>query len=109
MREEGGGRRGREAQRCRRRRPSSSSPPLQRPDRVKVKAQRLDGSKFTTTLTGWPARIFQHEFDHLQGVLLCDRMEAEPAAAAADKLVGLERAFATERPGVAFEAGPRPV
>lgn len=41
----------------------------QRPERVKVKFQRLDGSKGETTLSGWSARIFQHEYDHLQGVL----------------------------------------
>lgn len=39
---------------------------MQRPTQVKVKAQALDGSKFSLTLTGFPARIFQHEYDHLQ-------------------------------------------
>jgi peptide deformylase len=29
-----------------------------------------------TTFTGWPARIFQHEVDHLDGVLYTDRMIA---------------------------------
>jgi peptide deformylase len=28
-------------------------------------------------LGGFQARIFQHEFDHLQGVLFCDRMAPE--------------------------------
>jgi peptide deformylase len=39
---------------------------LQRPLKVKVKAQDLDGNKFVLPLSGWPARIFQHEYDHLE-------------------------------------------
>jgi peptide deformylase len=33
----------------------------------------LDGTKHSATLTGEIARIFQHEFDHLNGVLMTDR------------------------------------
>jgi peptide deformylase len=36
----------------------------------------LDGNKRSATLTGESARIFQHEFDHLNGVLMTDRMGA---------------------------------
>lgn len=39
---------------------------VQRPLKVKVKAQDLDGNKFVLPLNGWPARIFQHEYDHLE-------------------------------------------
>ena len=38
----------------------------QRAYRVKVRAQDLAGQPLTLTLTDWRARIFQHEFDHLQ-------------------------------------------
>lgn len=38
----------------------------QRAYRVKVRAQDLTGQPLTLTLTDWRARIFQHEFDHLQ-------------------------------------------
>lgn len=38
----------------------------QRPNKVKVKAQDLQGNKFVLPLTGFSARIFQHEFDHLE-------------------------------------------
>ena len=75
----------------------------QRPSKVKIKAQRLDGSKFTTTLDGWPARIFQHEYDHLQGVLFVDRMAPDVRADRADaRLRTLEARFREENPGVEF-------
>lgn len=38
----------------------------QRPESIKVKAQDLKGAKVSITLKGWLARIFQHEYDHLQ-------------------------------------------
>lgn len=37
-----------------------------------VEAQRLDGTTFTKTGTGLLAQIFQHETDHLNGVLFND-------------------------------------
>jgi peptide deformylase len=42
-----------------------------------VRARYLDveGVAHTTALTGWPARIFQHETDHLHGVLYLDKAE----------------------------------
>jgi len=44
---------------------------------VKVAAQRLNGKKFSVKYTGWKARIFQHEYDHLDGVVYIDRLSAE--------------------------------
>jgi peptide deformylase len=41
-------------------------PRVQRPLDVKVQAQNLQGKRFTLTLKGWKARIFQHEYDHLE-------------------------------------------
>ncbi len=40
--------------------------PLQRPYKVKVRAQDVNGETLMLTLEGWQARIFQHEYDHLQ-------------------------------------------
>lgn len=31
----------------------------------------------TWQTSGWPARILQHEMDHLDGVLYIDRMESK--------------------------------
>ncbi|TQE02977.1 hypothetical protein C1H46_011341 [Malus baccata] len=45
-----------------------------RPETVKIDAQDIKGARFTVSLSGLPARVFQHEFDHLQGVLFFDRM-----------------------------------
>ena len=38
----------------------------QRPQKVKVRAQNAKGETLMLTLNGWQARIFQHEYDHLQ-------------------------------------------
>lgn len=39
---------------------------------VTVKAQNRRGQPVTLKLKGWTARIFQHEIDHLNGVLFTD-------------------------------------
>lgn len=39
-----------------------------------VTATDLDGNIFTEHAEGLPARAFQHEFDHLDGMLIKDRM-----------------------------------
>ena len=41
---------------------------------VTVRATGLDGREFVTQADGLLARIFQHELDHLDGVLIADRM-----------------------------------
>ena len=71
-----------------------------RPARAKVRAQRLDGTTFQLVLEGFPARVFLHEYDHLQGVLFHDRMEPAAAAAAAPLLQGLEAGWAASNGGV---------
>ncbi|MBA0599443.1 hypothetical protein Gorai_005663 [Gossypium raimondii] len=39
---------------------------VQRPESVKIDAQDINGATFTIDLSELPARVFQHEFDHLQ-------------------------------------------
>lgn len=41
---------------------------------VEVTAFDLDGKEVQHTLTGWNARIAQHEMDHLNGILFTDLM-----------------------------------
>lgn len=41
---------------------------------IEVEGFRADGERKRWQLEGWPARIFQHEIDHLDGWLLTDRM-----------------------------------
>lgn len=60
---------------------------------MKVKAQRLDGTKFQTVLSGLAGRIFLHEYDHLQGVLFHDRMKEGPRREALPRLARLEELF----------------
>lgn len=50
---------------------------VRRNEWVKVEAQRLNGKKFKVKYEGWKARIFQHEYDHLQGTLYIDRLALE--------------------------------
>lgn len=48
--------------------------PLKRADSATLRATDLDGQPFEIAAEGWLARIFQHEFDHLNGVLYADRL-----------------------------------
>jgi peptide deformylase len=49
--------------------------PLRRADRVILRAQNLQQESYELVAEGWLARILQHEFDHLNGVLYADRLE----------------------------------
>ncbi len=40
-----------------------------RPDEVTVEALNLKGEPGVHRFQGWAARIFQHEYDHLDGIL----------------------------------------
>jgi len=45
---------------------------VKRSKEIRVKAQATDGSPLEFRLKNFPARIIQHEIDHLNGVLLLD-------------------------------------
>lgn len=47
---------------------------LRRSARAILRATDLDGTAFEIAAEGWLARIFQHEYDHLDGVLYADRL-----------------------------------
>ncbi len=47
---------------------------VERPEICRVQAFRVDGTPFEETYSGFTSRILQHENDHLEGVLLVDRM-----------------------------------
>ncbi|HEY5514955.1 MAG TPA: peptide deformylase [Pengzhenrongella sp.] len=53
---------------------------------VRLTGQDETGRPLDETVTGWPARIVQHETDHLHGILYIDR--AELRSIAADEGVG---------------------
>lgn len=60
--------------------------PLRRADRALLRTTDLDGEQIEIDAHGWLARIFQHEYDHLEGVLYIDRLE-HPHGKAALKTV----------------------
>lgn len=47
---------------------------VERPEACRVAACGVDGTPFEATYSGFVSRIVQHEYDHLEGVLLVDRM-----------------------------------
>lgn len=51
--------------------------PLKRSEIATLRATNLEGVEYTIRATGWLARIFQHEFDHLNGLLYVDRLGGE--------------------------------
>jgi peptide deformylase len=48
---------------------------VRRPRTVRVEALDETGAPVHLELSGWPARIMQHEADHLAGALYVDRMD----------------------------------
>lgn len=48
--------------------------PIRRAERVILRAVDLEQKPFEYELSGWFARIMQHEFDHLNGLLYVDRL-----------------------------------
>jgi peptide deformylase len=52
----------------------------------KVRVEALDehGQRVVKVAVGWYARILQHEVDHLNGIVCCDRMESRTLTTAAN-------------------------
>lgn len=48
---------------------------VSRPAKVKARWQNVDGNWCEKKLDGWDARIFLHEYDHLEGVLFIDYLD----------------------------------
>lgn len=49
-------------------------------EKVKIKAQRLDGEEFRLTADGFLARVLQHEIDHTHGVMFIDYIKDDADA-----------------------------
>ena len=60
--------------------------PVERSAKVKLEAQDADGSPVALELEGHPARVVQHEVDHLDGKLMLDRTDPEARREALGKL-----------------------
>ena len=62
-----------------------------RPPVARITAQGLDGAEFILESDGFLARVWQHEFDHLDGILIIDRMRPLDRLANRRALRDLER------------------
>ena len=51
---------------------------VERYTKVTVRGLNLDGKKVTVKAEGLLSRVFQHEIDHLNGILIIDKAEPEP-------------------------------
>ena len=49
--------------------------------RVKVKARTVNGEPVSLTVDGFHARVIQHEYDHLDGIVFLDRMTSTQSLA----------------------------
>jgi peptide deformylase len=56
--------------------------PVERPITIKLEGRDLDGGELSFELSDHPARVVQHEIDHLDGVLILDRTTEEARKAA---------------------------
>lgn len=50
---------------------------IMRSEVVTLRALDLDGSEYVVEVDGYEARMFQHEIDHLDGVLAIDRLDPD--------------------------------
>jgi peptide deformylase len=56
-----------------------------RPNRIKVKARTVNGDPVSLTADSFHARVIQHEYDHLDGVVFLDRMTSPRSLAYEDE------------------------
>jgi peptide deformylase len=64
--------------------------PVGRPSIVRVRFQQLDGAEIEVETDGLLARAFQHEIDHLDGILFLDRLSPAAKMAIRKQLRSLE-------------------
>ncbi len=66
---------------------------VERAEEVVIEAYDLDGEGFEMELDDLPARVVQHETDHLDGILFVDRLDPEERMKFEPKLLGFESDF----------------
>lgn len=72
--------------------------PVTRAVDIIVEAQTIEGIAFTAEAHGYLARIFQHETDHLDGILFIDRLDPDIRKEAMRSLRGQDFGM-TPKPG----------
>jgi peptide deformylase len=78
-----------------------------RPARVKLRYQDAEGRPNLVELDGLPARVLQHELDHLDGVLFVDRMVPDDRRKLAGALSRLREIAARHPEGVHADKSKR--
>lgn len=66
---------------------------VKRPQMIHIKAKNLNGAEFETDANGPLARICQHEFDHIEGILITKRGPMGIGNKNPDALRELERIY----------------
>ncbi|MDR0600642.1 MAG: peptide deformylase [Treponema sp.] len=59
---------------------------VKRPERITIQAWNEKGRAFTLEASGMLARVIQHEYDHLEGILFIDRIDEARREKLLDKL-----------------------
>ncbi|MCY7349308.1 MAG: peptide deformylase [Cytophagaceae bacterium] len=62
-----------------------------RPKQVLIQYEDLEGNEHTDTFEGMAARIIQHEYDHLEGVLFTDHLPSLKKRLLKNKLAGIAK------------------
>jgi peptide deformylase len=71
--------------------------PVWRSTRLRIQARDLDGNPIDQTESGYIARIWQHETDHLDGILLLDKMTPIQKLSMRRQIRDMEQAFESQR------------
>ncbi|GLI60620.1 hypothetical protein VaNZ11_002782 [Volvox africanus] len=80
---------------------------IERSRQITIKAQDAKGQPIKLQLTDpWVARIFQHEYDHLQGVLFHDRMKPPVLESVRPALSAMEEEYLAAHPGTSIARVP---
>jgi len=67
--------------------------PVRRATEIQLTGYDLNGEKQSLRLQGFPARVAQHECDHLNGIVFTDRVEQSLQESVEDALYDFELAF----------------
>jgi len=81
--------------------------PVLRSLRLRMQARDLDGNEIDETAEGFVARVWQHETDHLDGVLILDKMPPTVKMSHRRKLKELEEAYREAHPKLADKPAAR--
>lgn len=77
---------------------------VERAEEIVIEAYDLDGEAFEMELDELPARVVQHEIDHLDGVLFVDRLNPDDRLKLEPKLLGFESEFRKQQSSGQFPA-----